>query len=139
MGTMIIVENLSKRYGKKTVVNDLSFTVPDGQVTGFLGPNGAGKSTTMRCMLGLDRPSAGKVAFSGKGYAGDFASLDNKSSVAGAVLDAGWFTPARSGRATTCALSRRAPASRTSVSMNASTWWGSPARARRRSAATRWA
>ena len=70
MGTMIIVENLTKRYGKKTVVNDLSFTVPDGQVTGFLGPNGAGKSTTMRCMLGLDKPSAGKVTFSGRGYAG---------------------------------------------------------------------
>ncbi len=98
MGNMIIVENLTKRYGKKTVVNDLSFTVPDGQVTGFLGPNGAGKSTTMRCMLGLDKPSAGKVTFSGRGYAGDFAGLDSKSSIAGAVLDATWFTPARSGR-----------------------------------------
>ena len=56
---MLQVQNLSKRYGEKTAVNDVSFTVPDGKVTGFLGPNGAGKSTTMRMIVGLDRPTAG--------------------------------------------------------------------------------
>ncbi len=100
--TMITVENLSKRYGKNTAVSNLSFHVPDGQVTGFLGPNGSGKSTTMRCMLGLDAPSEGHVAFSGayahgEGYHGSFASLDAKSAVAGSVLDAHWFEPKRSG------------------------------------------
>ena len=50
---VIIVEGLSKKYGSKLAVNNVSFTVPDGQVTGFLGPNGSGKSTTMRCMLGF--------------------------------------------------------------------------------------
>lgn len=100
---MITVENLSKSYGKKKVLKDLTFTVPDGQVTGFLGPNGAGKSTTMRCILGLDRPSAGSAIINGtysngKSYVGEFAGLANKSAVAGSVLDAGWFAPGRSGR-----------------------------------------
>ncbi|QQE50695.1 ABC transporter ATP-binding protein [Corynebacterium urealyticum] len=100
---MITVEQLSKSYGKNNVLKDISFHVPDGQVTGFLGPNGAGKSTTMRCMLGLDRPTAGHVTFSGEyrdgqSYDGAFATLKNKSQVAGAVLDASWFTPARTGR-----------------------------------------
>ena len=56
---MIDVQGLSKRYGDRLAVDDLSFTVKPGIVTGFLGPNGAGKSTTMRLILGLDRPSAG--------------------------------------------------------------------------------
>ena len=55
---MLQVQNLTKRYGDKTAVNDMSFIVPDGKVTGFLGPNGAGKSTTMRMIVGLDRPTA---------------------------------------------------------------------------------
>ena len=63
---MIIVEGLSKKYGSKLAVNNVSFTVPDGQVTGFLGPNGSGKSTTMRCMLGLDAPTQGRVIFRGE-------------------------------------------------------------------------
>ena len=58
---MIEVQNLTKRYGATTAVNDLSFTVPDGAVTGFLGPNGAGKSTTMRCLLGLNSPTSGNA------------------------------------------------------------------------------
>lgn len=100
---MITVEKLSKSYGKKAVLKDLTFTVPDGQVTGFLGPNGAGKSTTMRCILGLDKPSAGTATISGtykngKAYIGEFANLNEKSAVAGSVLDAGWFAPGRSGR-----------------------------------------
>ena len=56
---MIEVEELTKRYGKKLAVDDLSFTVRPGAVTGFLGPNGAGKSTTMRMILGLDAPDVG--------------------------------------------------------------------------------
>jgi ABC-2 type transport system ATP-binding protein len=57
---MITVEHISKHYKKKLAVDDLSFTVESGKVTGFLGPNGAGKSTTMRLMLGLDS-GAGKT------------------------------------------------------------------------------
>ena len=57
---MIEVRGLTKRYGATLAVDDLSFDVEPGKVTGFLGPNGAGKSTTMRMMLGLDRPTAGQ-------------------------------------------------------------------------------
>ncbi len=66
---MIEASGLSKRYGDTLAVDDLSFTVPAGQVTGFLGPNGAGKSTTMRLVLGLDRPTAGSVTVNGRPYA----------------------------------------------------------------------
>ncbi|MCA1690640.1 MAG: ATP-binding cassette domain-containing protein [Actinobacteria bacterium] len=66
---MIEAVGLSKRYGDTLAVDDLSFTVPPGQVTGFLGPNGAGKSTTMRMVLGLDAPTAGSVTVNGRPYA----------------------------------------------------------------------
>jgi ABC-2 type transport system ATP-binding protein len=65
---MIEVENLSKRYGDKLAVDDLSFTVQPGVVTGFLGPNGAGKSTTMRMIAGLDFPTSGQVRVNGQDY-----------------------------------------------------------------------
>src|SRR5712691_1498073 len=65
---MIEARGLVKRYGPTTAVDNLSFDVRPGTVTGFLGPNGAGKSTTMRMMLGLDRPSSGTVAFDGVPY-----------------------------------------------------------------------
>ena len=65
---MIEVEHLSKRYGTKLAVDDLSFVAPPGTVTGFLGPNGAGKSTTMRMIAGLDRPTSGTVRVNGGGY-----------------------------------------------------------------------
>jgi ABC-2 type transport system ATP-binding protein len=65
---MIEIEHVTKRYGAKTAVDDLTFTVKPGIVTGFLGPNGAGKSTTMRVMLGLDRPTAGTAIVNGKAY-----------------------------------------------------------------------
>jgi ABC-2 type transport system ATP-binding protein len=81
---MITAEGLSKRYGAKTAVNDISFTVRPGQVTGFLGPNGAGKSTTMRMIVGLDRPSAGSVTVNGKPYGEHKAPLRE----VGALLDA---------------------------------------------------
>jgi ABC-2 type transport system ATP-binding protein len=67
---MIEAIGLSKRYATTLAVDDLSFTVPPGQVTGFLGPNGAGKSTTMRLILGLDAPTAGSVTVNGKPYTG---------------------------------------------------------------------
>jgi ABC-2 type transport system ATP-binding protein len=65
---MIEALGLTKRYGDTLAVDDLSFTVPAGQVTGFLGPNGAGKSTTMRMVLGLDAPTAGSVTVNGRPY-----------------------------------------------------------------------
>lgn len=65
---MIEVRELTKRYGKKTAVDDLSFIVAPGHVTGFLGPNGAGKSTTMRAMIGLDQPTSGTVLIDGRHY-----------------------------------------------------------------------
>lgn len=105
---MIKVNQLTKCYGRKQVIADVSFQVPDSAITGFLGPNGAGKSTTMRCMLGLDRPTSGSVVFQGKGYAGEFSSFANKPRVASALLDPSWFTPARSGRNHLLAIARGA-------------------------------
>lgn len=90
---MIQAEHLSKRYGKKLAVNDLSFTVETGKVTGFLGPNGAGKSTTMRLMLGLDHGS-GKTTFDGKAL----HEYDRPSQVVGVLLEAKAFHPTRTAR-----------------------------------------
>jgi len=81
---MIEARGLSKRYGDKVAVDDLSFTVRPGRVTGFLGPNGAGKTTTMRMILGLDRPTAGSVTVNGK----PFAELYSAMREVGALLDA---------------------------------------------------
>src|SRR3954452_9716432 len=67
--TMIEAVGLTKRYGRTLAVDDISFTVASGKVTGFLGPNGAGKSTTMRMIVGLDRPTAGTVTVNGRRYA----------------------------------------------------------------------
>ena len=65
---MIEVRGLTKRYGAKTAVDNLTFSIESGQVTGFLGPNGAGKTTTMRCILGLDYPTEGRITVDGKSY-----------------------------------------------------------------------
>jgi ABC-2 type transport system ATP-binding protein len=81
---MIEASNLTKRYGSTVAVNDLSFVVRPGRVTGFLGPNGAGKSTTMRMILGLDRPDAGVVTIDGRAYPGLHSPLRK----VGAMLDA---------------------------------------------------
>jgi ABC-2 type transport system ATP-binding protein len=81
---MIEVRGLSKRYGDKLAVNNLSFGVEPGRVTGFLGPNGAGKTTTMRLILGLDYPNAGTVTIGGKQY----ANLAYPMREVGALLDA---------------------------------------------------
>ena len=81
---MIEVNELTKRYGDKTAVDGLTFTVKPGTVTGFLGPNGAGKSTTMRMILGLDRPTSGTATVNGRPYAEHAAPLKQ----VGALLDA---------------------------------------------------
>ena len=81
---MIQLERLTKTYGAKTAVNDISATVQPGKVTGFLGPNGAGKSTTMRMIVGLDRPTHGSALVNGKRYADHRAPLHE----VGALLDA---------------------------------------------------
>ncbi|MFF9344390.1 MULTISPECIES: ABC transporter ATP-binding protein [unclassified Streptomyces] len=88
---MIRAERLTKRYGERTVVRDLSFTVHPGTVTGFLGPNGAGKSTTLRMVLGLDSPTHGTATVGGRSYASHPAPLTQ----VGALLDARSFHPGR--------------------------------------------
>lgn len=88
------VENLTKVFGQVRAVDDLTFEVRPGFVTGFLGPNGAGKSTTMRMMLGLDRPTAGTATINGSPY----RDLDHPLRQVGALLDAGWIHPNRSAR-----------------------------------------
>ncbi|MEU1547207.1 ABC transporter ATP-binding protein [Nocardia sp. NPDC005745] len=92
---MIELRGLTKHYGQTVAVQDLSFTVRPGQVTGFLGPNGAGKSTTMRMILGLDKPTAGTALIKGKPY----HELDHPLRTVGALLDAKWVHPNRSARA----------------------------------------
>ena len=77
---------LTKRYGARTVVDDVSFDLGPGVVTGFVGPNGAGKSTTLRMLLGLDRPDAGSATIGGQPYADHPEPLR----VVGAALDARW-------------------------------------------------
>jgi ABC-2 type transport system ATP-binding protein len=91
---MIVTRGLTKRYGKTVAVNDLSFTVSPGVVTGFLGPNGSGKSTTMRMVLGLDVPDAGAAYVNGSHY----ADLSWPLREVGALLDAKAFHPGRSAR-----------------------------------------
>ncbi|MCK9874362.1 ABC transporter ATP-binding protein [Frankia sp. Ag45/Mut15] len=107
---MIEAQGLTKRYGRTVAVNDLSFTVAPGKVTGFLGPNGAGKSTTMRMILGLDNPTAGTVRINGRRY----AELRHPLRQVGALLDAKWVHPNRSARAHLrwIAASNRIPAQR---------------------------
>ncbi|NLU83158.1 ATP-binding cassette domain-containing protein [Rhodococcus sp. HNM0569] len=92
---MIEVRGLTKTFGSFKAVDDLTFTVQPGIVTGFLGPNGAGKSTTMRMILGLDKPTAGSALVEGVPY----AQLDKPLTTVGALLDAKWVHPNRSARA----------------------------------------
>jgi ABC-2 type transport system ATP-binding protein len=91
---MIEVRQLSKRYGAKVAVDDLTFTVRPGLVTGFLGPNGAGKSTTMRLILGLDAPTSGSATLNGKPFAEHARPLHE----AGALLEAKAVHTGRSAR-----------------------------------------
>jgi ABC-2 type transport system ATP-binding protein len=91
----VVVDQLTKRYGATSAVNDLTFTLAPGTITGFLGPNGAGKSTTLRLLLGLAAPTSGRALVFGRPY----AELRSPSTVVGAILESGDFHPARSGRA----------------------------------------
>jgi ABC-2 type transport system ATP-binding protein len=91
---MIEVRDLTKRYGEKLAVDNLSFTVEAGRVTGFLGPNGAGKSTTMRLILGLDYPESGTATINGRPY----HDLGNPLTTVGALLEAKSVHPGRSAR-----------------------------------------
>lgn len=90
----IEVRGLSKSFGNVVAVDDLTFEIPMGKVTGFLGPNGAGKSTTLRMVLGLVRPDSGNARVLGR----DYRSLDDPARTVGALLDPDQFHPARTGR-----------------------------------------
>jgi ABC-2 type transport system ATP-binding protein len=91
---VVAVRGLTKRYGSLVAVDDVSFSLPAGTVTGFLGPNGAGKSTTLRLLLGLAEPTAGEALVFGRRY----AELERPARRAGAVLESGDFHPSRTGR-----------------------------------------
>ena len=91
---MIEVDHLTKRFRNTLAVDDLSFNVREGSITGFLGPNGAGKTTTLRVVLGLVRPTSGSARILGHPY----RALETPTSEVGAVLEASSFHPGRSGR-----------------------------------------
>ena len=90
----IVVDHLSKHYGAVRAVDDLSFTLQPGSITGFVGANGAGKSTTLRMLLGLTRPSSGTATIDGRAY----ADLKNPARAVGALTDPDVFHPRRRGR-----------------------------------------
>ncbi|MEU4144592.1 ABC transporter ATP-binding protein [Streptomyces parvulus] len=108
--TSIDVRNLTKEYGTRRAVDDLTFTVRPGRVTGFLGPNGAGKSTTMRLVLGLDRPTSGTATVGGRPY----TALAEPLRHVGALLDADAAHGSRTARdhLRVLAASNRLPARR---------------------------
>lgn len=91
---MITVTGLTKHYGRRSAVDDLTFSMADGRVTGFVGPNGAGKSTTMRMMVGLTRPDAGEVRYGGVRY----TDLRHPARLVGTVLDPRCMHPGHTAR-----------------------------------------
>jgi ABC-2 type transport system ATP-binding protein len=93
MSTTLEFQSLTKHFGNTHAVNDLSFTVSPGRVTGFLGPNGSGKSTSLRCLTGLVTPTSGRALINGERY----QDLPNPSRIVGAALEATGFHPGRSG------------------------------------------
>ena len=93
-GAAIVVDSLSKKFGDFVAVDDLSFQVSPGRITGFLGPNGAGKTTTLRMQLGLVRPTHGTAQIDGM----DYAELSRPLQTVGAALEATNFHPGRTGR-----------------------------------------
>ncbi|WP_405533423.1 ATP-binding cassette domain-containing protein [Streptomyces avidinii] len=99
---MITLRGLTKRHGDTVAVDGLTLDIEEGRVTGFLGPNGAGKSTTMRMILGLDRPTAGRALIDGKPY----ASLRHPVREVGSLLDAKALHPGRSARSHLVAQAR---------------------------------
>jgi ABC-2 type transport system ATP-binding protein len=92
--SVVTATSLTKRYGELIAVDELTFTLRPGTVTGFLGPNGAGKTTTLRLLLGLAKPTAGEALIFGRRY----RELDDPVRRVGAVLESGDFHPGRSGR-----------------------------------------
>jgi len=104
MAPVVVAEALTKRFGKLTAVEDLSFSLEPGTITAFLGPNGAGKTTTLRMLLGLARPTSGRALVFDRPY----AQLDRPALRVGAVLEATDFHPGRSGRNHLLILSRAA-------------------------------
>lgn len=94
MAHAIEVTGLTKKFGPVVAVDDLSFSVDEGRVTGFLGPNGAGKTTTLRMLLGLVNPTSGSATVHGQ----PFVTLPDPVHTVGAVLDGGMLHPGRSGR-----------------------------------------
>jgi ABC-2 type transport system ATP-binding protein len=104
MATVVQAQSLSKRFGKLLAVDDLSFALEAGTITGFLGPNGAGKTTTLRMLLGLAAPTSGRALVFDRLY----AELDHAALRVGAVLEATDFHPGRSGRDHLRTLSRAA-------------------------------
>ncbi len=107
---VVTVSSLTKRYDQVLAVDDVSFSLEAGTVTGFLGPNGAGKTTTLRLLLGLAEPTAGEALVFGRGY----RKLDDAVGRVGAVLESSDFHPGRSGRdhLRVLALAAGIPASR---------------------------
>ena len=93
-GPVVAVERLTKRYGRQVAVDDLTFSLDRGMITGFLGPNGAGKTTTLRVLLGLAEPTAGTALVFGRRY----PQLHHPARTVGAVLESNDFYPGRSGR-----------------------------------------
>ena len=91
---VVIATSLTKRFGELVAVDELTFSLYPGTVTGFLGPNGAGKTTTLRLLLGLAEPNAGEVVIFGRRY----RELDDPARRVGAVLESNDFHPGRSGR-----------------------------------------
>ena len=89
----ITVENLTKRFGAFTAVDNLSFTVCPGRITGFLGPNGSGKTTTLRMLLGLMAPTSGRALIGDTPY----EAIERPAGVVGAALEASSFHPGRTG------------------------------------------
>jgi ABC-2 type transport system ATP-binding protein len=104
MAPVVVAESLTKRFGNLTAVEDLSFSLESGTITGFLGPNGAGKTTTLRMLLGLATPTGGRAVVFDRPY----ARLDGPAHRVGAVLEATDFHPGRSGHNHLLILSRAA-------------------------------
>ncbi len=94
VGPVVSVQGLTKHYGDVLAVEEVSFALESGTITGFLGPNGAGKTTTLRLLLGLARPSAGEALVFGRPY----QELEHPARRLGAMLESGDFDPGRSGR-----------------------------------------
>jgi ABC-2 type transport system ATP-binding protein len=109
--TTIHADGLTKQYRELTAVDDLTFTVRPGRVTGFVGPNGAGKTTTLRMLLGLTRPTAGSARFDARSY----GELSNPARLIGASLDPNSFHPGRRGRNALCISAATIGASRQRV------------------------